>query len=159
MDKGFDPLKFESTEFHPRMEEVELPEMAFCFPKGEKALFKIRNLSADEVARTNDAIKTSKMAESLITALTSMNQADMVKSFKAQLGYGEEVNGEVQRRIELILYGCVEPKLPRELVVKMGTVFPTAFYKLSNKITDLTGLGMEMGKPGPSGETQESKPV
>lgn len=159
MKKGFDPLKFEKQEFHYRTEEIELQSLAFCFPEDEKPIFKIRNLIADEVARTNDAIQTSKKAASLIEALASMNQQEMVTSFKEQLGYGKEINGEIQRRIEIILYGCMEPKLPRDLVVKMGEVFPTAFYHLSNRITNLTGLGQELGKQEPSGEKTESKPA
>lgn len=155
--KGFDAAKFDRQEFHPRTEDVYLDVMAPFFPEGEEPIFKIKSLSADEVARTNDAIKTAKMAESMIDALATMNKPDMVKSMKAQLGYGDEINSDVQRRIELIIYGTIEPELPRELIVKMAENLPTAFYKLSNRITEITGLGHELGKQPPSGEITESK--
>jgi len=157
--KGFDSNGFARAGFEPRTEKIEIKEFSSFFPEDEKPIFKVRGLTADEVARTNDAAKTNKIAESLLTALTTMNEQDIVSALKEQLGYGEEVNSDIQRRIELIIYGSVEPKLPRELIVKMGEVYPTAFYSLSNKITELTGLGQVMGKQKPSGETQESKQV
>lgn len=159
MKKGFNASRFEKAKFKTRTEEVEIPLMQAFFPEGEQPIFKIRSLSSDEVARTNEAIKATKVAESLIEALASMNQKGMAKAVKEQLGYGEEVNGDVQRRIEVIIYGTVEPGLPRELVVKIGEVFPTAFYKLSNRIIEITGLGQVLGKPKPSGKTKESKPA
>ena len=155
--KGFDAAKFQRQDFYTRVEEVQIDVMAPFFPEGELPIFKIKCLSADEVARTNDAIKTAKMAESMLDALSTMNKPDMVKSFKDQLGYGNDVNADVQRRIELIIYGTIEPALPRELIVKMAENLPTAFYKLSNRITEITGLGNELGKQPPSGETTESK--
>ena len=159
MEKGFKANAFEQANFEERTEEVEVLVMKGFFPKGEKPLFKVRGLTADEVARTNKATDNSKVAESMIKALATMDQEGMVEALKSKLGYGEEVDAEVERRIELIIYGTVEPKLPRELVVKMGNVFPTAFYLLSNKITDLTGMGQVTGKPKPSGETTECKQV
>ena len=155
MKKGFDANAFEKADFDYRYEKVEVKVMKDFFPAGEKPIFKVRNLTADEVARTNKATDNRKVAESLIKALAAMDTEGMVEALKSKLGYGEEVDDEVERRIELIIYGTVEPKLPRELVVKMGNVFPTAFYLLSNRITDLTGDGQVMGKPKPSGKTTE----
>lgn len=155
--KGFDSAKFERQEFHARTEDVKLDVMTPFFPEGEEPIFKIRSLSADEVARTNDVIKTAQLAEGMLEALLTHNKADIAKELKNQLGYGSDVNPDIQRRIELIIYGTVKPQLPRELIVKMAENLPTAFYKLSNRITDITGLGNELGKQPPSGETTESK--
>ena len=159
MESKFDKNKFERAEFTPRTEELEIELMVSFFPEGEKPLFMVRGLTADEVARTNKAVDNGKMAETLIKALASGDNIQMVDSLKAQLGYGDEVDGEVARRIELIIYGTVSPKLPRELIVKISNTMPTVFYLLSNKITDLTGQGQVTGKPKPSGETTESKPA
>ncbi len=155
--KGFDSAKFERQEFHHRTEELELDVMAPFFPEGERPIFKIRSLSSDEVARTNDVIKTAKLAEGMLEALLTNNKADIAKELRNQLGYGKDVNADVQKRIEVIIYGTVEPKLPRELIVKMAENLPKAFFKMSNGITELTGLGNELGKQPPSGETMESK--
>lgn len=159
MDTKFNAGMFEQASFEPRTEDIEIELMQDFFPEGEKPIFTIRGLTADEVARTNEAIKTNKVAESLIKALSSLNEEGMIESIKDSLGFGTDVNDEVQRRIELIIYGTVSPKLPRELIVKIGNVMPTVFYLLSNKITDLTGLGQVTGKSKPSGVTTESKPV
>ena len=155
--KGFDAAKFERQEFHARIEEVELDVMAPFFEEGERPIFKIRSLTSDEVARTNDAIKTAQLAEGMLEALLTNNKGDIAKQLKSQLGYGDDVNVDVQRRIETIIHGTVEPKLPRELIVKMAANLPKAFFKLSNRITEITGLGNELGKQPPSGETTASK--
>lgn len=157
MESNFNFNKFEQASFEHRTEEVKVPLMAPFFPKGEEPIFTVRGLTADEVARTNKAVENGKVAEALIKAIASSSQEGMVDSLKAQLGYGEEVDDEVQRRIELLIYGAVSPKLPRELIVKIGDTMPTALYQLTNKITELTGLGHVLGKQKPSGEITESK--
>ena len=159
MDSKFNAIMFERAIYEPRTEELEIELMAAFFPEGEKPLFTVRGLTADEVARTNKAVENGKTAEALIKALACSDQEGLVDGLKAQLGYGDAVDGEVSRRIELIIYGTVSPKLPRELIVKISNTMPTVFYLLSNKITDLTGQGQVTGKQTPSGETTECKPV
>ena len=94
--KGFDAAKFDRQEFHTRTEDVKLDVMAPFFPEGEEPIFKIRSSSANEVARTNDVIKTAKLAEGMIEALLTHNKADMAKELKNQLGYGTDVNTDTQ---------------------------------------------------------------
>ncbi len=46
----------------------------------------------------------------------------------------------------MLVYGSVNPKCDQSMAVKMGEFYPTTLYKITNKITELTGMGADIKK-------------
>ncbi len=112
--KGFNINKYSKGEFHPREEEVLVPRLNSFFPEGERPIFIVRGMTADEVARSNKAVANSKTINSLITAVSSQNSKEKTKAFKDMVGFGDDIAEDTCRKIEVIMIGLVNPSLPRE---------------------------------------------
>ena len=148
--------KFLNAALAPRTAEVEVPELAGAlFAEGEKPVWVVRGLTAAELARSNMAAERADGLRALVLAMAG--QGDKAAEMKRALGLNDdEVPPDVSRRIELLTAGSVTPALGlerRDVAVKLGEAFPTVFYKLTNKILELTGEGAELGKPKRSGKT------
>jgi hypothetical protein len=52
--------------------------------------------------------------------------------------------------MEMLVAGCVAPKLDHAIAAKLAEVCPVEFYDLTNRITNLTGQGGSRVKPQPS---------
>jgi hypothetical protein len=56
-------------------------------------------------------------------------------------------NGEIAKRLEMLVMGSVSPEVTLPVAVKLAEAFPVEFLELTNAITTLTGQGFDMGKP------------
>jgi hypothetical protein len=54
--------------------------------------------------------------------------------------------------MEMLVQGCVTPKLTHAAAAKLAEVCPIEFYDLSNRVTQLTGQGGSRVKPPPSSQ-------
>lgn len=147
--KGLDISKLMNADLKLRESEVPVPELAAFFPDGEQPVWVVRQLTASEMNRAQEAGKNEDKIRAVITAMSG--DGDKADAIRGILGVGdEETPAEISRRIEMLVHGSVLPKITpemRDAVVVMAEKFATQFYNLTTKIMSLTGQGAEVGKP------------
>jgi hypothetical protein len=150
-----DLQKFLQASFVAREAEVPVPpELAQFFGK----VWKVRGLTAAELARSRDASEREDNLKALVSAMAGAG--DKAEAIRASMGLSnDDVPADISRRIEMLASGSVEPKLGaenRDVAVKLAETHATLFYELTNKILNLTGSGAELGKPKGSTKTRAS---
>lgn len=154
---AFDLKGFRKAKFEDRTESVPVPGLKAWFDEGDEPAFVVRGLTAEEVARCNEAVQKNKNVSSVVEALASHNQAEKVQAMREMLGVSESVPNDLAKRLEQFAIGTVEPDLDHELAVKFATAYPVEFYQLTNKIMELTGQGRQVIKKKSTSKTQESE--
>jgi hypothetical protein len=152
-----DLQKFLNASLTMREATIPVPKLAEFFGD-EKPEWKVRGLTAAELARANDASKAASNLNSLVEALASGEKADALRKLAGVPG--KDVPMDVSRRIQALVEGSVSPKLDeesRDVAVRLAETFPNVFYELTNQIFTLTGEGAEVGKRKPSGKKAESE--
>jgi hypothetical protein len=66
------------------------------------------------------------------------------------------VPDEFARRVEILLAGCVEPALSRDMAMKLFKSFPSTAHILADNILKATGEGAVPGESKGSGGTPAS---
>lgn len=145
---GFNTEAFMAADFAARTEAVPFPNLAEFFADGETAEFLVRGLSANEVLQTHAASTKQNGIDAVVKAIAS--QKDQVELIRRALGLSGDILGETARRIELLVLGCVAPKLTHAHVVKLAEKFPSEFIGLTTKIAELSAQGACRVKPQPS---------
>ena len=154
---GFDSNKFMKQKFEHRTEIVDVPALAEWFDKDCKPEFLVRNLTGTEMVNAQEAVAKNKNIAAIAEALVSSSQPDKVAALKEFVGNGDKVPNELAKRIEMLVSGTVEPEVDMSIAVKIAENFPVEFMQITNKITQLTGMGASMEKPKRCGKTQPSK--
>lgn len=153
---GFNQSAFMSQSFSTRTSVVKIEALKDWFDADVEPEFKVRGLTANELAIANDALARNLRASAMVTALDSGNNRELTNELRKSLGFTNDVRGEVAKRMEMLKMGCVEPELPLEVCVKIAENFPIEFYQLTNEITTLTGKGSEaVKKQRGSGQTKK----
>lgn len=147
----FNAEAFTAAEFTARTESVTVPQLADFFAEGTPPEFVVRGLTVSELQRAMDAGTRQNGIDVVIKAISS--QKDQVAQIRKALGMTADVPGEIAKRVEMLVLGCVNPKLTHAAAVKLGEVCPIEFYDITNKITMLTGQGGSRVKPPPSSPT------
>jgi len=150
MSAAFLSENFRSAAFEPRTESFTIPQLAEFFPDGNP-VFTVRALTASELHRAIEAGTRQNALEGVVKAIAS--QKDQVEQIRKALGLSADTPGETAKRIELLVQGCVVPKLAHADVVKLAEVCPIEFLAMTNAITMLTGQGGSRVKPAPSSPT------
>jgi len=153
---GFDTKSFRKATFEDRTESVPVPDLKEWFAEGEEPVFVVRGLTAEELARCNEAVQKNKNISSVVEALHSSNQQEKVQAMREMLGVSESVPNELVKRLEQFAIGTVDPDMDHELAVKFAESYPVELYSITNKIMELTGQGRQVKKKQPSKQTQKS---
>lgn len=154
----FNADKFIQTQLEHRTEEVEVEDLKEWFDKDDKALWKVRGLSGEEVAKAQETASKSKNLTAIVEALASNAKAEKVSALKELLGTADSVPVELAKRMEMLVHGSVEPATDLALAVKLAKNFPVTFMTLTTKILELTGLGsVDVGKLSASTKSKKSK--
>lgn len=146
---GFNSTKFAKQQFEPREDDVEVPALAPWFDASETAepprhLWRVRGLTGPEFATMMNAATKTQNLGSIIEAIGSSEVKK--EELKSLLGFGDDSPPDIMKRLEQIVLGSVEPKIDSSTAVKLANTFPIEFYQITNKITALTGLGMDLKK-------------
>ena len=155
----FDLKKFQGATFYPREDIVEVKDLHEFFPKGEKPVIKVRGLDGEELARVHEALSKNKNISKLVDGLLSTQSMEMLGAVREALGVTDKTPNEIAKRLEMLVIASVDPKFTMDMAVKFCRVWPIDFYAVTNKITQLTGQGMSLGKSKPSGTTPKSEPA
>ena len=168
----FNCTKFEKQGFQPRIKEVEVDSLYKWFnlsdeevkwlenwftlsPKEQVAIrnkkekkvsciWKVRGLTGNELAKTIDSTTKVKNLEAIIEAMG--NSQEKIEELKGVMGMGNDTEPEILRKLEQLVLGSVEPKIESHIAVKLAETFPIEFYMLTQDITLLTGMGMDLKK-------------
>jgi len=149
---AFNKTAFLKQEFKQRIEEVKVPSLASFF-EGEP-LWRIRGQTGEELARMLDLETTQQSLSQIVEALG--NSQEVTAELREVLGTGTNVPFDLVKRINQLVVCSLTPEIDQHTAVKFAECYPIEFYLLTNKITALTGLGMEIAvkKPDPSGNIQ-----
>jgi len=140
----FDDKAFMRAKFQPRTAEVPVPALQAFFPDGAPAVWTVRNLTGDELAKSMEATNRQKSIDTIIQALAT--QSEQIDEIRASLGIGDDVATELIKRLEQLVIASVDPAIDKPLAVKLAENYPVEFYQLTNKIIELTGLGADLKK-------------
>lgn len=158
----FDANKFASASFKRREEDVPVPDLRDWFKglkEDDKPVWRVRGLTGEELARVNEASARNRNKNAVIDALNSDKAEKITDAIKELMGTSERVPDDLARRIEMLTIGSVAPECTHQVAVKLAEAYPVEFYDLTTKITTLTGLGSEPGKPKrSSGNPPSSSP-
>lgn len=153
---SFNVQKFQNTQFVPREARVPVSDLSAFFGPEDEPAFVVRGLTGAELAVVNEAVSRNRSRAAIAEGLLSPEQADQITAVRELLGIGCAVPDDMAKRLEMLVIGSVDPKLDLPTAVHLSEAFPVEFYTLTTKITELTGLGAEPGKPKASTPEQTS---
>ena len=153
----FDLKAFDKTQFNQRTADVPVPELKDFFGDDEAPVWKVRYLTAPEIAKVEMSGQTAEKMLAVIEGITSDKPKDIADAVKGIVGIADDLDPEFRKHLTRLEVGSVEPKIIRQTAVKLANVSPTAFYRIIAKIKELSGQGAEMGKLQASGNAKKSK--
>lgn len=142
---SFDLNRFRSTALAPRQKDIPVPDLIHFFDEGVPAVWKVRGLTGEEIARSNNSSERVKLFAATVDALASAARSEQSDALKAMMGV-TDVPEDLAKRFDHLTFGSVEPHISREDAVKMFAAYPVVAYTLTNAILELTGLGPDLGK-------------
>lgn len=145
----FDLNAFRKAEFKPREVEIKLSALAAF---GES--FKVRGLTATEIAQADEAAQKGKLLSDLVEKLAGATGKKKAAALLEGVGVSDDVPALLAKRFEHVCMGVVEPQLELADVVKLADTFPIEFSQLANKVLELTGQG-QISDVKPLGSTKE----
>ncbi|KKN41614.1 hypothetical protein LCGC14_0721470 [marine sediment metagenome] len=148
---GFDITKFDQAKIVDRTVEIPVPELAVFFAEDEKPIWKVRQLGALELAIANEAKNVNKNLQELIDKLLSSVPEDKVEALLESLGLTQRkpdtpAPEDYVYRVACLYQGSVEPEIDQVQAVRLALMNGNVFYKLSNKIIQLSGQGAQLGE-------------
>lgn len=142
----FNAEKFEQTKFEPRKARVAVPALALFFDEGEPAEWEVRGLNSTELHRALEASKRQSSVDAIVKAISATG--DQAQAVRRALGLTKDTPGEVAKRLEMLVAGSTNPSVTLPQAVKLAETFPIEFLQLTNEISELTGQGFDVVKPG-----------
>ncbi len=155
----FNAAGFTQAPWVHRTQEVPVPELKDWFTDGDPAVFVVRGLTANEIARANGASDAHRRAAALADALTGGSKSEITNAVKASLGRGTDLEPDIPRRMEMVCAGCVSPPCDMDMARTLQEYHGVILFNLSNVILSLSGQGSDVEKkPSGSTVTSGSKP-
>lgn len=152
----FDLKSFERAAFEPRQCDVALPSLADFF-KDSEPVFVVRGLTANELARADEAARKGKMISDLVEKLLeSQGGKEKAAALLDAAGLSNAIDPPqiIKQRIEHVRMAVVSPALELQHVIKLADAFPIEFTRLANAVLEMTGQGQVAAvKQKPSGKS------
>jgi len=104
----------------------------------------VRGQTASEVCRSMEAAQNQSKITTVVDAIATSK--DQKADIKTALGIGDDTPTDIVKRLEQLVTCSVNPEIDLPFAVKLAETFPIEFYQLTNKIIELTGLGMDLKK-------------
>jgi len=149
----FKAKDFAKAQFQPRTAELSLPALADYFENDP--VWTVRGATASEVAKMLEAGTRQNNIDTIIKAIAA--NSDKVNEIRQAVGITNDTPADIVKRLEQLVMCSVDPVIDLPIAVKLADAFPVEFYMLTNKITELTGQGMDVKKSKPSGKTKPSE--
>ena len=141
----------------PRTRSLPAPQALHqFFESPEKAVFEIKALTGEQLARVRSAVERNRDMAALVEKIFG-DRAERMEAIRELVGVNSEsVPEDLARRIAIISEGCISPEVSEQVAVKIFQAVPVFGYSLSDAILNLTGEGAHLGESKPSGETTPS---
>lgn len=150
---GFDLNRFTSAGLTLRTAEVKTPMLKDFFGEGEEAVFKVRGLTGEEWYAMRQAIADRRDTKALAEKILSGAGEAIAQAIGDIYA---DVPEELARRINLVVAGCVEPKLDLPAAVKLFKFYAPQAHLISEEIFRLSGEGATLGESKGCGEIPAS---
>ncbi len=155
---GFNSKAFLKTKFTAREKQVPVEDLQ-CFFGDDQAVWTVRGLTGEELAKVNEAAANAKNMDAIINGIVSDDKGDIAAAIREKIGMSADLPADLIRRMEMLILGSVEPVVDRELAKKLADAYPIEFNLLTGEIYKLTGMGKNPGKQNGSGKTPDSGPT
>lgn len=147
----FDIQKFDEAKIEDRLDEVPVPELKDFFGEDEEQLWVVRALGGLEMAVAREAQKKNETFQELVTKLLSTITEEKVDAVLELIGLAKErpdtdAPEDYVWRISCLWQGSVSPKIDEVQAVRLALLNSNVFYKLTNKILVLSGMGKQLGE-------------
>jgi hypothetical protein len=155
----FNLKQFNKTEYQLRTADVKIttPALMSFFSEGDDPVWKVRGLTAAELALAEESILSKQTVFDVIKEAVKLNNSDKITELGNLLGNTTDLPKAVKKRIEHLVLGSIDPVIDTREAVILQQNFPVEFMELSNKILELTGQGAEIKKSLNSGEPDLSE--
>jgi len=150
---SFDLEQFRRASLSARTADVKVPELAAWFADGSEPVFKVRGLTGEEFYAVREAVGKMKDLQSIASRLLSGQGEAIAEAIEEHFGGVPE---ELARRVEIVVSGTVEPKLDRQMALKLFKYFATSAHFIADAILRATGEGAVSGEPKGCGEIPAS---
>lgn len=151
---SFDVNAFKNAPWVHRTQDVPVPELASFFASDERPVWRVRNLTAPELARANNATSHLRRGAALAEALEADDTRGIIAATRELIGRGAARDPEIPRRLEMLTAASVEPACDLDLALVLCEHHCKTFYALTNAIFELSSQGSDLEKKAPpSGAT------
>jgi hypothetical protein len=150
---GFNTAKFQKQQFVFRTEKVPVPNLRDWFDEGCEPEWEIRNLNSRELSLSQESQAKTKNLSVALEAISTAAGDDKLEALLKIMGISTDNPAELTRRLDMLVYGSINPVMTLDVAVKLADNFPFEFMKITSQIIVLTGLGASAVKPRPSGKT------
>ena len=116
---------------------------------------RIESVHHDKIGKANIRALNRAIDTAQTVANRKIRERYNVKAaaIRKALGLGKDTPGEIAKRLEMVVAGCISPVLTLPQAVKLAERFPIEFLTLTNEITELTGNGADLVKPRAASQT------
>ena len=142
---AFDLKAFERIDVKRRTEEVPVPELVELFGE-DKPVFIVQNLDAPEIMKVEVSAQSNDRMIELVKGLFSKVEKEKINAIQELAGIPADLDPSYIKCLTRIELGLVTPKLDRQAIIKIGKASNEVFYRINQKIKDLSGKGAELGK-------------
>jgi len=134
--------KFKNAQFQRRTAKVNVPSLsAFADEGAETCEIEVQGLTGEEVATARERVKTNTALNEVIEKFAGGTVPEAVDALKEKLGLSDSLPGDAVYRLAVLEFGLVGHPFDRPDCVRMFNAHPEAFYSLTSKILELTGVG------------------
>ncbi|MBF0590286.1 MAG: hypothetical protein HQL53_14290 [Magnetococcales bacterium] len=154
---AFDLNRFRETEFNHRTDTISVPNLKAFFGEKEEPVWKVRNLSAAELASIEAEIARNRSVRQAADLAEGEGQTEQnLDALKTLLGIiPDSVPDHHVGRLVAVELASIEPKVTRRDAVLLAERFANDFTRIYESIQQLTLMGAEEKKSPSSGETPE----
>ncbi|TWI68555.1 hypothetical protein LZ24_02528 [Desulfobotulus alkaliphilus] len=142
-----DVQAFLRASFRPRTRRLPAPqELHGFFGNPAEAVFEVRGLSGEELARVRSAVERNRDLGQLVEKLFG-DQEDKLDAIRTLAGVNPDtLPDDLARRMALVCEGCTAPAFDEQATVKLFQVQPVFAYQLADTVLNLTGEGASLGE-------------
>ncbi len=147
----FNNTAFMKQAYEPRTCGIKVPELnVFFSADDDEKVWTVRGQTANEIAKGHESSAKNKNIANLLAAVA--NDKQKIEELKSAVGISDETPNDIVIRLEQLVSCSVSPSIDKPLALKLAETFPIVFYTLTNKIVELSHLGMDVKKPENSGK-------
>ncbi|WP_235199974.1 hypothetical protein [Pseudomonas monteilii] len=151
---GFDISAFNKAKMEHATATVDVPTLQPFFFGDAKAKWTVRGMTHTELCRMRETKQNDKLLNTAIAAVAG-NEEDKQKLIKEIVGDVDGVHESTRRSIEQLVMCSVEPKIDRQVAVRLSQFYPAEFQTLSDKIFELSQDGPVVAKKKPLRSTTQ----